>query len=62
MCGFFGCRTVIQREFGRPQWEEVLEQLEQWSAGVSTLLQSVQSVKQAAEAGDAIPAPVSSIQ
>lgn len=54
-------RTAIQREFGRPQWEEVLARLEHWSNGVSTLMQTMQSVKQAAKSADSIPTPVSNI-
>ncbi|KAL8440724.1 hypothetical protein Emag_007791 [Eimeria magna] len=53
-------RTAIQREFGRPQWEEVLTRLDHWSAGIDTLLQTVKAVRQGGHAAAAQPAALPS--
>ncbi|KYK66979.1 PCI domain-containing protein, partial [Toxoplasma gondii TgCatPRC2] len=38
-------RSTMQREFGRQQWEELLERIDHWSEGVRALMGCMQSVK-----------------
>ncbi|XP_058515404.1 eukaryotic translation initiation factor 3 subunit M-like [Ochotona princeps] len=49
-------RSAMQREFGRPQWEELLERLECWQDGVRALLSTMKIVKQQVSAAAAAQA------